>query len=361
MLGIFKKTLSSTARRRALIVLFAAALALLLFGLRALRQPRTAGVTFPTEADGCAAAAQIGNGAVILSGNRCALYDSSGSVLCSVPLRLQDPALCAGKSRALAYDIGGTACLLIQPDGTALAWETEAPISAATMNRRGRACVITLPDNCRALVTVYSSEGDEQFRYWSAEDGILSARVSPDGERLAVTSCTDSGSRTELISLQTGTTDAVFTVEDRAATEVLWLNDRRLVMLTASQALFFTDGGLWLGTFSFEGQALQAVAADESGLVTLALSPASAGINGTLYTLNAKGELLGTADYTGRLLSLQARHRRVLALDDAGLTLYRPALNSIASAPLRGFKAALLTGRRAALLTGDSTAEYYCF
>ena len=354
-----KKKPSPSLRRRIFILLFGAVLALLLFGLRTLTGPPGGSVSFSVaESD---ASASLGKHPLVLSSTRCALYDEDGAPLYSTAVRLQAPALCAGKNRALVYDIGGTQCLLLKADGAARTLTTEAPVSFATMNRRGLSCVVTRPDTCRGLVTVYSADGGERLLYGSAEDAVLSARVSPNGKRLAVTTLTDTGSRAELLNLRTGETYAVFTVDSRVALDVLWLNDHRLVMLTASQALFFSDDGCWLGTFSFNGQTPQRVAADESGFLALALSPASSGINGTLYTLDTKGEVLGSADYTGRLLSLDVRGRRVLALDDGGLTLYRSSAEVIGSVSLRGVDTAFLTGRRAALLLGASAAEYYCF
>ncbi len=306
--------------------------------------------------------ATAGKGLAAANGTGIQLMDADGSIAVSRLYQMESPAIAAGDDGAVFYDVGGTTLCAAYFDGTVRELRAPGTILSATMSDGGYLAVTTDYTGYRALVTVYDPQLDPVYEWYSSSAWVMSAEVSPDNRELAALSYTASGSEVRFFQLTSEDQQAVFSVTDTLLLDVHWLSQDRLCAYSAEQAIFFTDGGQWSGTYSFNGQYLTGVSFGGEGFAAFALSRYRAGSASALVTLDTSGRVLGEKDILSEIVSLTASGTEVLVLLPDGAELLSSSLSDKGSLTgLTGFKFALLRGRGEALLVSANYAEVYSF
>lgn len=306
--------------------------------------------------------APVGSGFAVATTSGLELIDADGQMAASKLLQMENPAIASCGSYAVFYDLGGTSIAAARFDGTVRDLECDGGILSVTVSTGGYLCVTTEGTGYRTLVTVYDSDLDAIYEWYSSSAWVISAIVSPDNSALAVLSYTASGSEVRFFRLDRTEQQATFAASDTVLLDVQWLSTTQLCAYSSSQALFFSDRGQWLATYSFAGQYLTGCTFGGTGCVTFSLSPYRAGTTATLVTLDAGGSELGTAQVQSEIVSLSALETEVLVLCPDGAILYSSSLSEKGRLTgLTGFKYGILRSRGEALLISSNYAELYNF
>lgn len=314
---------------------------------------------FDTSSGQCFASA--GRGLAVATTSGLELLNADGQVAASHLFQMSSPAIAAGSEYAVFYDVGGNGIVAAFFDGTVRELTPAGNIFSATVSSGGYLALTTEAAGYRGLVTVYNAQLEPVYQWYSSSAWIISAEVSPDNRSLAVLSYTSSGSEVRLFDLNKTEQQAAFSVSDTILLDTHWFSTSQLCAYSADQALFFDGSGKWTSTFSFDGKFLVSAAFGE-GFAAFALSPYRAGTTATLYTLDAGGRKLGSADIQSELVSLAASGTEVLVLCPDSVILYSSSLSEKGHLNgLTGFKYGLLRSRGEAILIASGYAEIHTF
>lgn len=306
--------------------------------------------------------AVAGNGLAAATTSGFELMDGSGNIAVSYLYRMESPAIAAGSTFAVFYDLGGQSMAIASYDGSIQEITPAGNIISVTVGAGDYIAVTTDCTGYRALVTVYDTTFEPVYKWYSSSAWIISGEVSPDNHSLAVLSYTASGSEVQFFSLSDTEKKAVFSVSDTVLLDIHWFSSSQLCGYSTGQAIFFSSSGQWSNTYSFNGQYLIDLAFGGDSCVTFALSPYRAGTTSTLVSLDAGGKELGQTAIQSEIVSLTASGSEVLVLlPDGALLLTSSMTEKGQLAGLTGFKYGLLRSRGEALLVSSNYAEVYTF
>lgn len=306
--------------------------------------------------------AAAGQGLAVANSTGFELLDSSGNIVTSKLLQMDNPSVAACDSYAVFYDLGGTNIAAADFEGGITELSVTGDILSVTISAGGYAAVTTECTGYRALVTIYNADLVPVYQWYSSSAWVIGAAASPDGQSAAVLSYTASGSEVRFFRLDQTNQTGAFSVSDKILLDVHWFSSDRLCAYTTDQILFFNAEGRWLATYSFAGQYLTGFAGGGDGFVTLSLSPYRTGTTSVLVSLDSAGKELGTTEIGSELVSLTASGDQVLALYADGVILYSDSLSEKGRITgLPGFKYGLLRARGEALLIASNYAEVYKF
>lgn len=306
--------------------------------------------------------APVGSGLAAATTSGLELIAENGRLAASRLISMDAPAIAASRDRAVFYDLGGETVAAAFFDGTVEELEVTGSVLSASATENGYLCVAMECPGYRALVRVYDPSLSPVYEWYSASAYVLSAAVSPDGERLAVLSYTTDRSEVRLFSLDREEQLAAFAVSDTVLLDVQWLSGSQLCAYSSGEAYFFDENGQWLDTYGFGERYLTGCAFGGAGCVTFSLSPYRAGTTAELVSLDSDGTLLGTAEVQSEILSLTARDTEILVLCPDSAVLYSSSLTEKGRLTgLAGFKYGLLQSRGKALLISSNYAELHTF
>lgn len=289
------------------------------------------------------------------------LLSPDGTAISSQNASLDSPAVVSCADYAAFFDTDGQTLYFLGADGSASQYDCGGNILSVRCGTSGHLAAVSRQAGYRAVVTVLNPAHEPIYRWYSSENYVLSAHVSPDGRKLAVLCLTTGGSEVKFFSLASDTQLAAFSVSDTILLDICWLSGEKLGAVSADRAVFFTSGGEWAGAYDFAGRYLTAYDAGSSFLC-FALSPYRSGSGATVVTVDPSGKELSSTEYAGEILSIDAAGNEFLVLDTACATLYgtngakRGTLSDVG-----GFKQALIRNKGEALLVAAGFAEVYKF
>ena len=306
--------------------------------------------------------AAAGRGLAVANASGLELLDGDGTAVTSKLMQMENPTAAGCEDFAVFYDLGGTKMAVARFDGTVEELAVAGDIISATVSESGYIAVTTEYTGRRALVTVYDPTLSEVYQWYSSSAWVLSAHVSPDGQKMAVLSYTVSGSEVRFFDLTREDSQGTFFVADTVLLDVHWFSADRLCALSGEQVFFFNAQGEWQNTYAFAGQYLVGYTFDGSNCAAFALSPYRAGTTATLVSLDPTGMELGTAEVDSGIVCLTASDLEIMVLCSDGAILYNSSLSEKGRLTgLPGFKYALLRSRGEALLIASNYAEVYTF
>ncbi len=132
-------------------------------------------------------AAQKYNGGVAVFGKESIVgIANSGRKAWEIDFPATNPILSCGGRYILAAERGGNKLILTAGGKVRQEMETDEEILFASVNSKGAFAVVTKERGYKAGVKVYDGKGRELYAWHSAEQNILSAAVSEDNKKLAV-------------------------------------------------------------------------------------------------------------------------------------------------------------------------------
>ena len=306
--------------------------------------------------------ATAGRGLAVAASSGFEMMDSNGDITVSHLFQMPTPAIAAGDDFAVFYDLGGTNMAVARFNGSIQELTPAGNIISVTVSDGGYIAVTTDCTGYRGLVTVYDTNLEPVYEWYSSSAWVISGEVSPDSRELVVLSYTSSGSEVRFFNLSKTEQQAAFSASDTVLLDVHWFSQAQLCAYSTEQAFFFNSRGQWSDTFDFSGQYLTDVTFDGEGYVTFALSPYRAGTTSRLVSLDSSGKILGTAEVQSEIVSLTSAGTEVLVLCPDGAILLSSSMAEKGQlAGLTGFKYGLLRARGEALLVSSNYAEVYTF
>lgn len=146
--------------------------------------------SYPTSVSGGVVLNVADNGShyYILSDTNITAYSSSGKIIFDEMHGFSNPIISVSGTRALIFDQGGKSLYVYNLSGKINSLTTKDEIITASISEDGEFAVATHSNSYMSVVTVYDSDFEIAFTWNSAKEIVNNVLVSPDGDRLAVSS-----------------------------------------------------------------------------------------------------------------------------------------------------------------------------
>ena len=174
-----------------LVLILILALALLYFvsgrpALQGLFQSGEYGASLELDTSFVYAAQKYTGGVAVFGKEGIVGISNLGKQVWEVDFPVTDPILSCSGGYVLAAERGGQTLRLLSGGKVRQEMEMENDIISASVNRKGTFAVVTKERGYKGCVQVFSKRGKPLFKWHSAEQNILSAVVSEDNKKLAV-------------------------------------------------------------------------------------------------------------------------------------------------------------------------------
>lgn len=262
--------------------------------------------------------ADMKNGLAVMSGSELRVYSRDGELSFSRLFTYSSPAMHVSGDYGAAYDVGGRTVIFFSDDGVICDVVAENPIVSAYVNSKGYLAVSAEDSGYFGSVTIYNSNGTAIYRWMAGSARVLSARVQ-GSERFIALTVGEGGSRIVQYALSSEGLDAEYTA-DELILDAVFTEDGVIAVTTGG--LIGLDEKLqesW--RYDFEGKYLAAYDIFSGG-AALALSNFQVGGGGTLVALSASGKELGSAGYSGDIVSLDASKDGTAALISGKVSVF---------------------------------------
>jgi len=318
-------------------------------------------VTF--EAQSGSTYAMMDSSLVTVSGIEVNVYDKDGKQTVNSQFTAEKPAVAACGTRAVAYDVGGTAYMLVSKSKVVAEGHAIGDIVSATMNDKGYMALCTKEEGYKGAVTVYDSAGTAVYRWSSANGYVYDAVVSPSCKSCAVL-CFDQQeesliSRVTLLSIRREETLGSFETVDNALIAVGYLGSDCVACVGESSTVFLARDGKQRAAYDYADRDLEYFSLEGENHVVLAFSESTSDMSGTLVSVNTKGRELGSIQVIGSIKYLRASRQQTAVFVGESLRMFTHKLAEDGGVEnTGGAKAVFLNGSDAVLIS-NSDAKYY--
>jgi hypothetical protein len=316
----------------ALLIAALAILAAIFFfgdGLGILLRGGSEAEEFFHNADTSAAFAGVDRSLAVASGAGLQLYDRGGELLIDEKLSFKSPAINTGGDCAVAYDIKGGEVLVFDGGGVLGRIECDTEIISATVNENGFVAVSAQEPGYKGAVTVYDSNFDDVYKWYSGEGYLLRAAVSPDNSEMAALTLREGGSNIVFYGLKSEAERASY-FTDGIVIEIGYLQNGRIYALAENSLLIISNKGDLIEYYEFPDKYLRHFAVNEkNGYIVLAIYENSVSQHGQIVCIGKSGGVLGSADVDDRVLSLSAEGNYIAALYKEKIAVYDKGLKIV--------------------------------
>lgn len=281
-------------------------------------------------------------------------FDLMGENIFDIQTDMVYPAVCRNGSSSVIYDVGGTA--VVYGDGSLL--EFGNVIISASLSDGGYLAICAEEAGYKGAVTVYSPEKSPVYKWYSAEQWIIDAAVSPDGKCLAVLCSGENGAEIHMLEID-GESELGLHSAPEMLSDIFWQGDR--LCGVGDSGLYYCNaegrdkggykfGKLSLGSYTMWGEKL-----------VIELRAHSFGGTGELVVIDENGKESGRIRPKGEIISLDCAEAGVLCLTQSEVTLYDAEYNEAFTVDITGAEAAFLrqTGDILAVGSGNARAIEY--
>lgn len=297
-----------------------------------------------TGAHQCYAA--VGDSLVTATSTNVSVYDANGEAMLDLDCDFKYPAVCENADNAAVYDIGGTKVVFYDGNGIT----AKGNIISADLAGSGHLALCTEEAGYKGSVTVYSQDKTEVYKWYCADNWIIKATVSPEGEYLAVLLSGENGSLVKLFRLDSPDELGTFSADGAVFGDIGWLGDK-LCCVGTDKLCFMDKSGKAKGEYSFDGKAPGSYAFCGKEIV-LELRAHSYGGAGTLVAVGENAKQSGSADCEAEIECLDYSDGRLLALTQNRLLCYESGLKLLGEAEQAGVQRALLRSNDVLLISG---------
>jgi hypothetical protein len=287
-------------------------------------------------------------------------FDQSGAETVNEKFEMARPTVCSAGDVSAAYDLGGTALRIFDTGGVITRMDTKDMIISANINKNGWLALCTKKSGYLGSVAVYNSKGEIVYRFDSGEGYVLSAALSEDNKALAVLTLNENGGKITVFGLDSDHTLFTYTQPDSLILETTFQPDGSMLAI-GEDALFSvdTDGSAKeLANYSDKYLAGYSTAGD--GFITLLTNDYTVGGQGTLKTIDAEGNILGTLLTERQCVSISANGEYLAVLWTDGLTIYDHTLAECAATDnTAGAVSVVMRGDGSALVITSNSATVF--
>ena len=299
-----------------------------------------------------------GDGLAVASSTGLQLMDRDGYTIARSVFSMETPAVSGcDNGSAVFFDVGGTAVRAVNAKGEITVLDGAQKVITARMGQGGALAVCTEETGYKGLVTVYNAAFTPIYRWYSGSGWLLNAVTGPSDRMLAALCAEESGTVLHLFDLSSEEEAASLRCDGELYFDLFWLSGGTLCLVGENGLEFLDSEGMRFASYGFGGDYLQGYACS-GGQLTVFTGRYLTGGSGTVKTINASGEVLGSVRIGGPLISLCRSGRQTLVLSGDGLALYSETMELIASDPdALGVRSALLRSDGTALLLSAYSGE----
>ncbi len=244
----------------------------------------------------------------VISPEQLSIYKVSGNKTLSKPILLRSPAISAGDSCFVAYDLGGLNFYVADNRHLLYSGTADAVITNVNMSKSGAFTLITAGPDCKSLVTVYSPSFDPVYRFHSSENFVFDAAVTPNGKTVAmVTYSASKGSFESALSLCKTNADGFYntvSLGNSMPVKITFHSDNRIVIICDDRTLICDISGNIISEYPYDGLSLKSFSVPRGRHISLLLDNYQKGGNSKLVTLKSNGEVLGNIDCSEDIYSM---------------------------------------------------------
>ena len=175
-------------------------------------------------------------------------------------------------------------------------------------------------------MTVYNTQGQEVYRWYSGEAYLLTAQVSPDNRYLATLCVGNKGGSVHIMRLDSPDEVAQYEAEETVVTDLRWLENNRIFLLEREKCTVIGRDGRPVGSLEFGDKVVTAFDYGD-GFAAIMLCDYISGKNGTLISVGPDCTILGQVAVTTGLQALDAYRGSVGLLCGDGVHKYTKTLS----------------------------------
>lgn len=123
----------------------------------------------------------------VLTNNEVKAVSSGGKIIFTYTHGFENPVIKTSSTRALVFNQGGNNALIFNLDKVCSNIQTEKEIKTAAIGEDGTYTIVTGADGYVAAVNVYEKDDTLIYQWFSSNDMVNNVALSPNGEKLAVT------------------------------------------------------------------------------------------------------------------------------------------------------------------------------
>lgn len=123
----------------------------------------------------------------VLTNSEVKAVTTGGKVIFTYTHGFENPVIKTSSTRALVFNQGGNNALIFNLDEVCSTIETEKEIKTAAIAEDGTYAIVTGADGYVAAVNVYEKDDTPLYKWFSSNDMVNNVGLSPNGEKLAVT------------------------------------------------------------------------------------------------------------------------------------------------------------------------------
>jgi hypothetical protein len=232
----------------------------------------------------------------VLSPERLVLYDRSGVETASAVIRMENPILRAAGDKALAFDRGGTVCVVAGEKGVEASYDGETIITAV-LTEGDCYAIATQRSGYRGAVAVYDGSHHKLIDWHSSESGyVMDIALNRNASMLAVAAVRQEAdhavSRLTVLRTNRNEPEAEIDLPDRLVYALYFMRDNICVILEDEVRFYKTNGEL-LETYHLDGRYYIGAPQVSDELCVLRTGRQASDYHGVLTMLDRSGKLIG--------------------------------------------------------------------
>ena len=275
--------------------------------------------------------ADLDGGLIAVSKGHIRVFDGAGTEAATEFVSLTKPMVVSGGGRAAVYDEGSTFLRVFKGTETKMDEAAENPIISASLNENGWLALCTEATGYKGSVTVYDASENAAYEWYSAENYIVSAEVSPDNKRLAVLTIGQKGAGIVFLKLDSENEEGRFKLDGEVVLDIKYKDNTTVTAVTQSAVITVNNSGEESARYDFSPKTLSAFTLGGGGFAVLVLSENALGSGGSEVDAVSDGKLLGSATYGERVTDVSASGDRIAVLTPGVLKTYKKNMTETAS------------------------------
>ena len=320
--------------------------------------------SFEIEASEKSVAALYNGGILVSDRGKIICYDNHAREVLSYDAVNGMPVIkTAGNSAAVAYM--STKNAYIVNNNKVIAITAPDIIKGISVSENGVCAIICDEEGYRGQVVVYDTDGNDIYRWHSANDYITDVSVSPDGKNMVVSTLeiTDEKAVAEAVFFDFRQNEAYtsFVAEDAVCSNIKHLSKSRIAMVCDDKTFILSKNGKLQGEVDYKGMKPTTFDIDSNGNMVMCFKHDDSILSQCdVVVLNKNGKEKGryTANSAVSAVSinnskvLAVPERRIVLVSESGKEIYNGEINKDVK------QAFLLDDLTSAVVISGTTAQY---
>lgn len=269
----------------------------------------------------------------VLSDRSLEVYNSSGRLVASKPLGLQQNALLSAGNRLMVYEQGGYELEIFTGTASTYKTRTQQPIYTAVLSKSGLFARSTAAVGYQSQVEVIDLQGRILLE-WVSYEGIATSLDLDDDWGLCTigTISSDDGLMLSTVScyrLNDGKSIWDTEIAGEMLLAVKLYSGGKAVAVTDRSVVYIGENGDIASSITHDGLPIRAFVTDETGITAVALGDYAFGHGMQLLLVNEYGRIVARKPVDHAVFDLALHNNEVLAMSAGWVMRYDPALSLV--------------------------------